>query len=213
MNQKMNYLLLSSKKFIFGSGKNCPSCGSSQSKVVDRKYLVTALRRCENCKLLFRTPTTSPDENASFYQENYSEGFTTEMPDQDQLDELLSRSFVGGKKDYSRYIAILEALGIRKGAELFDFRCSCGYGSWQYGSHDYRKNAADSWHKLWGLVHPNFLDKEFYDEKFNDLPSIIGSTPCDLSAIQAWSSGNDCNNVKILDLSGGELFFSAKNIK
>jgi 2-polyprenyl-3-methyl-5-hydroxy-6-metoxy-1,4-benzoquinol methylase len=81
---------------------------------------------------LFRTPTTSSKENASFYQEEYTQGFTTDCPSDDVLSKYLERSFVGGEKDYSNYIDILFAAGGKKGDRLFDFGCSWGYGSWQF---------------------------------------------------------------------------------
>ncbi|HEU5102644.1 MAG TPA: methyltransferase domain-containing protein [Roseiflexaceae bacterium] len=92
---------------------------------------VTALRRCNKCGLLYRTPTTTTQENAEFYQEAYSQGFTTDMPTSEQLKALLSTSFNGTEKDYSVYISILEALGCRPGQRVLDFGCSWGYGSWQ----------------------------------------------------------------------------------
>lgn len=287
MNQKLAYLMTASKKFVVGDGRECPSCGASQSMLIDKKYMVTALRRCKSCSLLFRTPTTTPAENASFYQSNYTEGFTTEMPSADKLKHLLDSKFKNEEKDYTRYINLLEALGAKKGDSLFDFGCSWGYGSWQFGEHgfnvdsfeiskprasyakdklhvnvhttrpdvrdkydiffsshviehvpsvndvidyakqvlkpgglfvaltpngseEYRKANAHSWHKLWGLVHPNFLDKTFYQNNFGDCPYIIGSTPCDLNQLQSWVASTEKNQQTLLDLSGGELFFAAR---
>jgi 2-polyprenyl-3-methyl-5-hydroxy-6-metoxy-1,4-benzoquinol methylase len=102
------------------------------SGVVDRKYLVTTLRRCERCRLLFRAPTTSPAEFTRFYQSLYSEGFTTEMPSDHELRLLKESNFRNSGKDYSTYIDILTALGCRAGQSILDFGCSWGYGSWQF---------------------------------------------------------------------------------
>lgn len=35
------------------------------------------------------------------------------------------------------------------------------------GSRDFQAKAADEWNKLWGLVHPNFLDSTFYEHRFS----------------------------------------------
>lgn len=105
--------------------------------MVDRKYFVTALRHCANCKLLFRTPTTTSDENRSFYQKEYSQGFTTDMPSDDRLHSLIEVGFKGTEKDYSSYLAVLHALGCKKRERLLDFGCSWGYGSWQLKNSGY----------------------------------------------------------------------------
>lgn len=129
--QKLKYLRLSAAKTVLRKGFDCPSCGSGESRIVDRKYLVTALRRCDGCKLLFRTPATTAAENEAFYQAEYSQGFTTDMPDPAALERLVSSGFRGHEKDYSTYIAVLRSLGA--GQRLFDYGCSWGYGSFQLG--------------------------------------------------------------------------------
>ena len=64
---KINYLKKSLIKFLLNKGRDCPSCGSSQSTIIERKYIITALKRCNKCFLLFRSPTTSEEENKEFY--------------------------------------------------------------------------------------------------------------------------------------------------
>ena len=130
MNQKVKYLFNCTMKSIRNEGFSCPSCGCSNAAIVTRKYLVTALKRCECCQLLFRTPATNSKENASFYQEKYTQGFTTDCPSDDLLSTYLEHCFTGGEKDYSHYIDIVLAAGGNKGDRLFDFGCSWGYGSW-----------------------------------------------------------------------------------
>jgi 2-polyprenyl-3-methyl-5-hydroxy-6-metoxy-1,4-benzoquinol methylase len=129
---RVRYLLNSTRKLLTRQGLACPSCGHADSTIICRKYLVTALRRCRACHLLFRAPTTLPDENRSFYQSEYSQGFTTDMPTAEQLGQLTQTQFRGSEKDYTAYIDILKALGARPGARLFDYGCSWGYGSWQF---------------------------------------------------------------------------------
>jgi 2-polyprenyl-3-methyl-5-hydroxy-6-metoxy-1,4-benzoquinol methylase len=105
---------------------------------VSRKYLVTGLRRCSKCSLQFRTPTTSAQENDRFYQEEYSQGFTTELPSAEELEVLKQKEFKGTERDYSRALRILSALGCQSGWRLLDYGCSWGYGSWQFAHAGYK---------------------------------------------------------------------------
>lgn len=281
MKQKAKYLLTCIKKHISKEGFSCPSCGGEKSTVLTRSYTVTALRRCECCQLLFRTPTTTTEENASFYQEEYTQGFTTDCPSDDVLSKYLECGFAGGKKDYSHYIDVLLAAGGKKGDRLFDFGCSWGYGSWQFrqkgfevesfeisvpranyaknklginvhsslsdvkgpfdiifsshvlehvpsvkdtiefgmdllrpngllvaftpnGSEEYRNSIGSSWNKSWGLVHPNFLDKKFYESTFADKSFMVSSTPYLLDEIKGWRMNSSFDRTRV-PLDGPEL--------
>jgi cyclopropane fatty-acyl-phospholipid synthase-like methyltransferase len=141
MLSKLKYFLMSLKKTIIRSGFTCPSCGHTKNKVIDRKYLVTTLRRCDNCKLLFRAPTTTPEENKTFYQKEYSQGMTTELPSTEKLRLMVEHDFRETDKDYSPYLKVLDALGCKKGDKLLDFGCSWGYGSWQFKKYGYSVQA------------------------------------------------------------------------
>ena len=111
---------------------SCPSCGYKGSDIYDRKYVVTTLRRCHLCQLLYRAPTTTQAENKIFYQGKYKQGFTTNLPNDEELTIYLDNGFLGTEKDYSTYIRVLECAGAKQGDRLFDFGCSWGYGSWQF---------------------------------------------------------------------------------
>lgn len=279
--QRLGYLLTSTRKSLLGEGFSCPSCGCRESTVVSRKYLVTTLRRCGACRLQFRAPTTGAEQSARFYQQDYSEGFTTDCPSDRRLAELLEQGFAGGEKDFSRYIEVIRAAGGEPGQRLFDFGCSWGYGSWQLarqgfevesfeisapraryareklgvkvngelpdeeagfdiffsshvlehvpsvkrsieqgmrllkpgglfvaftpnGSARYREVAAESWRKMWGRVHPGFLDECFYQHHFVDRALFIAATPCSPEAIERWSVGEG-ERRRIGDLEGSEL--------
>jgi 2-polyprenyl-3-methyl-5-hydroxy-6-metoxy-1,4-benzoquinol methylase len=109
----------------------CRNCESDRSQLIERKYLITHLRRCECCKLMFRTPTDDPASSQAFYETKYAQGVTTRTPSDVELDSLKGISFRGSELDYSYYVSILSALGLQDGAKLFDFGCSWGYGSYQ----------------------------------------------------------------------------------
>ncbi|NPV77895.1 MAG: methyltransferase domain-containing protein [Anaerolineae bacterium] len=141
LHKKAKYLLEVLPKFFIGQGRTCPSCGCTSSTLVQRKYWVTALRRCSRCKLMFRVPTTSREENERFYQREYSQGFTTSLPSAEELERLKRSHFRGNEKDYSKYLRVLTALGSKPGDAVLDFGCSWGYGSWQLRQAGYRITA------------------------------------------------------------------------
>jgi cyclopropane fatty-acyl-phospholipid synthase-like methyltransferase len=81
--------------------------------------------------MLFRTPTDEPGANAKFYEDGYEQGFTTTLPTDSALDAFKKTNFSGTEKDYSYYIDTIGQLGLKRGARLFDYGCSWGYGSYQ----------------------------------------------------------------------------------
>lgn len=138
---RLRYLAKSLEKQLQRRGRACPNCGCPRSSLVARKHLVTELRRCVTCALMFRAPTTTAEESASFYQSRYQQGFTTTMPDDASLGALLREGFRGSAKDFTPYLQVLAALGVAPGARLFDFGCSWGYGSWQFARAGYDTQA------------------------------------------------------------------------
>lgn len=134
---KIDYLINSLTKKILSVGDECPSCGANHAKILERKFLVTDLRRCDKCKLLYRTPTTTSQENFSFYQKTYRQGLTTDLPTNSRLQEWKENNFVGCPKNYDRYIYLLKLLKIESGAKILDYGCSWGYGSFQLGTNGY----------------------------------------------------------------------------
>jgi len=79
----------------------------------------------------FRTPTDDPAANLSFYENEYTQGFTTAVPSEAALSEMRLSNFVGTEKCYLYYISVLSQLGLEPGARVFDYGCSWGYGSYQ----------------------------------------------------------------------------------
>jgi 2-polyprenyl-3-methyl-5-hydroxy-6-metoxy-1,4-benzoquinol methylase len=284
ISSKLNYFLGSARKSILQQGLNCPGCGSSTSTIVSRKYLVTALRRCRNCALQYRTPTTPESEDYFFYQHDYAQGFTTEMPSADELEALKQKRFKGTDRDYSRALRILAALGCQPGMRLLDYGCSWGYGSWQFaqaayqvvgfeisvarceyakkhlavdahhesenvkgpfdvffashvlehvpspleviqfavsivrpggwivilapnGSRHFRARKAKDWDRLWGMVHPNFLDELFFQQIFAE-SLLVCSAEYDVNVIERWANSPEA--VQIASLEGSELLAVAR---
>jgi 2-polyprenyl-3-methyl-5-hydroxy-6-metoxy-1,4-benzoquinol methylase len=263
----------------------CPNCGGTRNTIVDRKFVITQLRRCADCRLLYRTPTDDPAANTDFYENDYRQGFTTDVPSNEGLAELKRAGFSGGENDYAYYISVLTALGMKPGNRLFDYGCSWGYGSYQLaqvgyevmafeiattrsqyakeklavqtvddmdkavgvlagqfdcffsahviehvpvpakafryagqllaegglfvsftpnGSSDHRA-ASRHWSRLWGEVHPNFIDDVFLDRSFKFSPRSVGSSPVRNASIPVEPKLRRLNG-----LEGSELFFAAR---
>ncbi len=136
--ERLKYLISSGLRAAIGPETDCPSCGSTETSLVRRKYLVTALWQCRECQLRFRVPKEGESASATFYQESYSEGFTTDCPSDDALAVMRATRFEGLEKDFRRYIAVLGALGLKEGDSILDFGCSWGYGSWQLAAAGFR---------------------------------------------------------------------------
>lgn len=284
---KLAYLMRSVRFSMDRERQACPNCGGDSSFVVERKWAVTALRRCAECLVLYRAPVDAPEEAASFYNEHYTQGFTTDLPSADDLQRLIQSNWAG-EKDYSYYIGVLAALGLKPRAALFDFGCSWGYGSHQFRKAGYRvlsyeisrqrgaygaanlgvelvedfeawaasashsmdaffsahvlehvpspskivglarqvlkpgglfvaffpngsapaRATVPAWSKLWGEVHPNFLDDCFFNREIADRPRLFGSSPIEIDARHAdWLTHADLPAAQYLnDLRGDEMF-------
>lgn len=136
LNSKWAYLLSSAKKRVLARGLTCPSCGTGRGFTVDQKYFVTTLVRCQTCQLMYRAPTTSAAESQRFYQSRYSQGSTTDLPSDAELERLIATGFKS-HDEFKSYIQVLESLGVEPGQRVFDFGCSWGYGSWQLKHHGF----------------------------------------------------------------------------
>lgn len=72
------------------------------------------------------------------------------------------------------------------------------------GSYAHRA-VSPMWSKLWGEVHPNFIDDIFFDHSFKLSPRAIGSSPVTNITIPQQVQLKQLN-----ELDGGELFFVAR---
>lgn len=142
MNSKLLYLANSLQKRLLNHPYNCPGCYSNQANVIDSKiWGITTLVECDQCGLLYRTPTDSPKDSIKFYQESYSQGFTTDCPSEEQLITWKQQNFANSPKDFSHYLEVLKAFGCLPGSKIFDFGCSWGYGSYQLKQAGYNVEA------------------------------------------------------------------------
>ena len=114
----------------------CPYCGSEAHTQVDRKYLVSRLLRCDACRLQYRVPVDTEQANVAFYNESYRQGFTTAVLSPEDLARHCQANFADTDRNFDRYCAILDIF-VARGAKLFDFGCSWGYGAYQYKTFGY----------------------------------------------------------------------------
>ena len=290
---KVDYLFRSIVRQADKVRQRCPNCGGGVSKLVERKMVVTALRRCASCLMMFRAPTDDPRESADFYNSEYTQGFTTEVPSPLVLAEMKANSFSNTEKDYSYYIDVVRQLGGRPGHKLFDFGCSWGYGSYQFaqagfdtlsyeisaprrrygvenlgvqavsdfeawataqeaaasvdvffsahvlehvpspsriidlarrvlrpgglfvaffpnGSEQFR-SVSPIWSKLWGEVHPNFLDEIYFGEALKSDPRIIAASPVTVDAVaREGLRGPSPEEFRLGALNTGEMLCAAR---
>jgi 2-polyprenyl-3-methyl-5-hydroxy-6-metoxy-1,4-benzoquinol methylase len=129
---KSSYLLRCLAGQFSAERHRCPNCGSMSNRVVDRKFVITQLRRCGTCLLLFRTPTDRSESNQAYYENEYAQGFTASLPSDAALVEMKRCNFANINKTSSYHIAVLSQLGLKPGSRLFDYGCSWGYGSYQF---------------------------------------------------------------------------------
>jgi SAM-dependent methyltransferase len=81
------------------------------------------------------------------------------------------------------------------------------------GSEAFKARNYDSYMKLWGLVHPNFLDDRYYKSVFRRESYIIDSSSYDLASIGQWatsSRGKSNVHQRVLKLDGDELLVVAR---
>lgn len=74
------------------------------------------------------------------------------------------------------------------------------------GSPEYRQADEEGFHRMWGKVHPNCLNKKFFQNAFRDHPHYITSSPFDVTELKVW----DQQSQKIGKMDGPEILVVAK---
>ncbi len=85
----------------------CPHCGGQRQVLVARKYGVARIVRCGDCGLSFSRPIYRSWLADNFYDQLYSAGFSTNLPDETHLEEWLASGFRDTQREAD---AILEKL-------------------------------------------------------------------------------------------------------
>lgn len=134
-SEKINFFKRALWSFFFRA--RCPYCGEISKDVIDRKYLFIRLFRCPRCNLYYRFPVDSKSQNNRFYQKKYKQrdAITTDLPDLDTLNILLTSNFSNTNKSVSTFSNIFGALyqniPLSK-LSLIDYGASWGYMSYQF---------------------------------------------------------------------------------
>ncbi|MFM8470944.1 MAG: class I SAM-dependent methyltransferase [Limisphaerales bacterium] len=121
-------------KFLFrvlgsrlrGQSMECPYCGDSNSRLLQRKKLVLQLRQCPDCLLKFRYPKDEIPSAKEFYEHDYREGPKTELLSVDSVKQMMAANFAGTPMDLSSKVALLRSH--LPGGRVLDYGCSWGYG-------------------------------------------------------------------------------------
>lgn len=125
----VKFALKTIERYARGADRRCPHCEGKRTAQIHRKKVILQLRRCEDCGLMFRHPKDDAVTNLKFYQEDYDEGVTSELPDDAALAAMLTSRFAGTQKDFSARIALMRLFAPK--GRMLDYGASWGYGAWQ----------------------------------------------------------------------------------
>jgi SAM-dependent methyltransferase len=180
MTDRLGYFFWALKRSLqSGPAVNaCPACGGSDSRIVRRKYVVTALRECRTCSLRFRTPKDDPGAAETFYvDEVYQQGATTDLPSDSELQAMLATRFAGTWNDFAYRIGVITAAGLAPGSRVLDFGSSWGYGSWQM-----RKAGFEVFSYEIGRERARYAKEKLQCTVVTDLETLNGTVDCFISA-------------------------------
>jgi 2-polyprenyl-3-methyl-5-hydroxy-6-metoxy-1,4-benzoquinol methylase len=144
MDEKLHAVLRRRVRFIASiamrrlgfQNRACPNCGSRDSSIAGRKFVLMEVRRCSRCHLMFRWPKDSENFNLRFYQSRYRETAATELPDSQMVARARVKNFRNTSQDLNAKIGMLHELRPSP-ARVLDFGCSWGYGTFQLKSAGY----------------------------------------------------------------------------
>jgi len=127
---RVAFLLKTLDRYLRFQSRSCPYCASLDSELLGRKKILLELRRCRLCHLMYRYPKDEPETNGAYYQDQYTEGMTTELPDSQTLQKWISTNFGGTSKDLSEKVRLIRTQ--QRSGRLLDYGCSWGYGVLQF---------------------------------------------------------------------------------
>tara|TARA_B100000315_G_scaffold258560_1_gene311185 strand:+ start:1915 stop:2811 length:897 start_codon:yes stop_codon:yes gene_type:complete len=157
-------------RLVTAQPRDCPYCGARETQLLARKKLLLELRRCPDCLLKFRYPKEDARSNLEFYQEEYSEGMTTEMPSDAEIARLMETNFAGSDRDLSINVGLVDRHA-RKG-RLLDYGCS-----WGYGLHQFRQAGFDAVGFEISKPRGDFGREKLSVEILNDFKQLEALTP------------------------------------
>lgn len=137
-NKRVAYLFDSALGAFNLDRRKCPSCGCSKSQRIATKHIVTHLKRCNQCLLLFRAPIDKNMGQKDFYEDDYDGGPVTNLPSEASLEQMKEDNFVSFPNSCWHRIDLLERIGIPKGGRVLDYGASWGYATYQWLQRGYR---------------------------------------------------------------------------
>ncbi|MBE7177805.1 MAG: methyltransferase domain-containing protein [Mucilaginibacter polytrichastri] len=131
MIKRSLYFLSSALRYF--SRRDCPYCGSRATQIIDRKFVVTRLLLCPECRLQFRHPHARRFSSVYYNLFYKQHGITTGLPTDSTLAELKKNHFSGTGRNIHLINQLFTGLGFSPdGKFLLDYGCSWGYMTWQF---------------------------------------------------------------------------------
>jgi len=122
---RSEYLLQSVLKYPLAVP--CPHCGSARQTLITRKYRVARIVRCTDCGLGFSRPIYRSWVADNFYDELYTAGFSTTLPDESRLADWLSSGFRDTQRAADAILRTLRRHAATPFPALLEIGCSWGY--------------------------------------------------------------------------------------
>lgn len=135
MAEKVTFSLYLMKSYLTGQSRQCPYCGSFDNELIARRRVIIQLRKCHNCGLMFRYPKETPEYNQKYYQQDYQEGITTDMPSPETIETWKKANFKSTPVDFTEKLNLLSFF-VQNGT-ILDFGASWGYVSYQLSAAGY----------------------------------------------------------------------------
>jgi ribosomal protein L37AE/L43A len=107
MSEQSAFFLYLIKSYLTGQPRQCPYCGSFDNELIARRRVIIQLRKCHNCGLMFRYPKETPEYNQKYYQQDYKEGITTDMPSPETIEKWKQVNFKGTPVDFTEKLNLL----------------------------------------------------------------------------------------------------------
>ena len=163
---------------------SCPSCSSTNYKIIRSKEFIkfpTSLRHCDECLLLYRHPTTLENESKKFYEKEYSQkGLTTDLPNLDELKNLMATNFKNSEKDFSFFFPFFYEISKKLGRKIkiLDYGSNWGYLIYQLKSLDFVDIAMGyEYSKVMRSYGERYLKVKYINEdEFNNQFDVIFSS-------------------------------------
>jgi len=122
---KSEYLLQSLVKYPLAA--RCPHCHAARHTLVARKYGVARIVRCAECGLCFSRPIYRSWVADNFYDELYTAGFSTTLPNDELLSEWLSSGFRDTHREADTVLDKLRQHVSSPAPTMLEIGCSWGY--------------------------------------------------------------------------------------